>query len=656
VTFNTKGAYSNLFDRTGYPVPVSIDVVTNFTTGVTHGHGTPSPTGDAAEFAPAGTAQVYSRYNVVDAVVRGLIPGDVYHFTFYASYIDYTGNFDTLYIAQGVNTGSNILSVVKNTNQVARVPGILATANGEVRLSICKGPLNTGQYYYLLAMKIEGEYNVDRHVSAAGGDDFAGGYTNWTGAATTLQAAIDRSLRGDTVWVENGFVTDTGGRTNWPVGAALTNRVVIDKAVTVRSVSGDTNNMPVIVGAWDADSTYGCGSNAVRCVYLVEHARLVGFLLTNGATLSTNRSFYVRTSADPDAQGGGVRGESQTASIVSNCVITMNTACVGGGAYGCNIYGSTLITNLALSGTGSYRGGGGASLCSLFNSSLIRNRAAQGGGIYNGSRLYNSSIISNSSPSYGGGIRGSFIISNCVVRGNDGVTGGVTGSTIYDSMLVENLGQASYFGGATHGSTLYNCLVVSNICKNRGGGVSASTLYNCTLAGNYSSGGAGGGAASESTLYNCLLVGNATPDNRSNVPGGGAYVGRLINCTLVNNSSGGSLGGGVYGSTLTNCVSWGNNKPDANHAAFYSCGWGYTNGGVIVGNLSVDPLLLNTNAGFYRLRGNSPCVNQGINMDWMTNPVLAISRDLAGEPRLLDNTVDMGAYEYAASGTLFYVR
>ena len=258
-------ALSNLVNQTGAPTPVGIRVATNFT-GLTWNNATPTPIGDAAPFAPAGRTQAYAQNNIVDAFVHGLLPGSRYDFTFYASYINTPQNYHTLYRVQGVNEGYETLVAGNNTDQVARVQGVVADAEGKVRLSIGKGPDNTGNLCLLLAMKIEGAYNVDRFVSAAGGDDAANGYTNWAGAATTLQAAIDRCLPGDTVWVENGFVTDTGGRTNWPAGAVLTNRVVIDKAVVVRSVSGDTNNMPVIVGAWDPTATFGTGPNSVRCV------------------------------------------------------------------------------------------------------------------------------------------------------------------------------------------------------------------------------------------------------------------------------------------------------------------------------------------------------------------------------------------------------
>ena len=256
---------SNLVNQAGAPTPVGIRVATNFT-GLTWNHATPAPIGDAAEFAPAGRTQAYAQNKIADVFVHGLLPGRPYDFTFYASYINTANNYCTLYRVQGANEGYGTLVAGNNTDQVARVQGIVADAEGNVRLSIGKGPGNTGTYGLLLAMKIEGGYNVDRFVSAAGGDDAAGGYTNWAGAATTLQAAIDRCVHGDTVWVENGFTTDTGGRTNWPAGAGLTNRVVIDKAIMVRSVSGDTSNMPAIVGAWDPSAIYGTGSNSVRCV------------------------------------------------------------------------------------------------------------------------------------------------------------------------------------------------------------------------------------------------------------------------------------------------------------------------------------------------------------------------------------------------------
>ena len=44
----------------------------------------------------------------------------------------------------------------------------------------------------------------------------------------------------------------------------------------------------------------------------------------------------------------------------------------------------------------------------------------------------------------------------------------------------------------------------------------------------------------------------------------------------------------------------------------------------------------------YRLMSGSPCLNAGLNEDWM-----AASKDLAGSARLRGKTVDVGAYERA---------
>jgi hypothetical protein len=325
-------------------------------------------------------------------------------------------------------------------------------------------------------------------------------FTNWATAAHTIQDAVDASAPGDEIVVTNG-VYATGGRA--AAGFSLTNRVVIDKAITVRSVNG--REFTAIQGAKAPEG--GAGDGAMRCVYLGNGATLSGFTLTNGATASED---WFSGATSLDRSGGGVWCESTNA-LVTDCVLTGNAASFGGGGA---------------------RGG------TLWRCLLTSNAARFGGGAA-GSVLFDSQLISNSVAMWGGGV--SFSPGD------------------YDSWGAPIPGTGSPF-------TMVRCVLIGNMAAQYGGGVAgpyrdynesgrlllnldfACTLSECTLDGNWvteTNWGQGGGSFSV-WLTACTLLNNAAPHG-----GGGASGCILSNCTLNSNSA--RYGGGAVGSDLSDC-------------------------------------------------------------------------------------------------------
>jgi PKD domain/Immunoglobulin I-set domain len=200
-------------------------------------------------------------------------------------------------------------------------------------------------------------------VDAAGANPVAP-YSTWATAATNIQDAINIAAAGDIVLVTNG-VYATGGKVE---AGDLTNRVAVDKPITVTSVNGYAAT--VIKGAGDPTSTNGPG--AVRCAWLTDGATLNGFTLLNGATRATGNTATLQS-------GGGVWCVS-TNGVVSNCLLTNNTAIYGGGiSYG-TLNNCLVVFNLAVYGGGAYY----ATLnnCTVLNNYTTTIFLYRGGGTY----------------------------------------------------------------------------------------------------------------------------------------------------------------------------------------------------------------------------------------------------------------------------------
>ncbi len=187
-------------------------------------------------------------------------------------------------------------------------------------------------------------------------------------------------------------------------------------------------------------------------------------------------------------------------------------------------------------------------------------------------------------------------VSNCVFNANSAY--GMGGGAYYPRL-----------GSGTYG-TLNNCVFTGNTARN-GGGAFTCFLTNCTLTGNTAT---YGGGASSCTLNNCTLTGNTA------TYGGGTSSCTLNNCIVYFNTASGYYNNIYSGTATFTCTT-----PDPGGA----------------GNTTNDPGFVNAAAGNYRLLSNSPCINAGTNQPWMVG-----TTDLDGNPRIVNATVDIGAYEY----------
>ena len=513
----------------------------------------------------------------------------------------------------------------------------------------------------VLALAIAGSSRASTHyyVDASRSDDLGAG-TNWATAKKVIQSAIDLTLAGDTVFVTNGDYS-TGGLTNYPTGSILTTRVALVSAITVRSVNGPA--VTRIVGTRDGD---GCGPAAVRGAYLANNAALIGFTITNGATLDVNDT--------KNGINGGGAFLNGVSAYVSNCVFLDNRSfSYGAGLYGGKAYGCTFAHNRG-------SGGGAAASAVLYACTTVWNYASSGPGSNIGggglfiSTAYDSLIASNTANGDGGGTHRTDL-SNCVVIANSATNatsdgGGVARGTIRNCLVADNY--AGEIGGGMSGIS-WPCLAYNTtFSRNRSGSYAGAfyngTLYNCTLVGNQTAG--TGGGLMTSTAYNTLIAGN-----EAGSVGGGAYGSTLLNCTVVFNRARGTSwrpgGGGIHDCISSNSIVYFNEAPPdtaTNILCYgvtniaYSCSTPLPPGDF---NIEDNPLFVepgdgygtNHVAGHYPLRGRSRCVDAALLFPWMLpGDGAGRDRDLNGKPRVRGSQPDIGAYECIPDGTVISIR
>jgi len=351
-------------------------------------------------------------------------------------------------------------------------------------------------------------------------------------------------------------------------------------------------------------------------------------------------------------EGGGIYNKGNLTAV--DCTISGNSAAWGGGVYNAfsgklSLTTCTISSNTAAKANGKIdtypitvggKGGGiwNEHTATVTDSTVSGNTAVSGAGVWSQASTstsppmtVNDSIISGNRASQNGG----GIYSSCAVT--------VTNSTISGNSAGSAGGGVDDFGGVT---SLENCTLSGNSAK-FGGGVYSTlpidpvTLANCTISGNTASQGGGIwiGYESEVACNNCTISGNAASQGGGVDNWDGALT--LNNSIAAGNAnqSGGDIAGYVSSPSVNNLIGDGKGITGGikNHA----------HGNQIGTHTSpIDPLLapLGNYGGptqTMALLPGSPAIDAGSNAAIPAG----VTTDQRGLPRILNGTVDIGAFE-----------
>ncbi len=375
-------------------------------------------------------------------------------------------------------------------------------------------------------------------------------------------------------------------------------------------------------------------------IYMAASAPATGLLTVRGSTFTANRQ-----TAAASSSGGAVFLTGNTGAVIRASTFVNNFAASFGAAV--EALGIQSLTVDSCTFTGNSCGGSGAALdvtganVTVTNSTFTANKASFGTAIeretYGTMAVSNCRFANDTATTTGAAIRNTIpdpmTIDRCLFIGNYAGTGGGA---------IENVGA----GPITVTASVFS----GNIAAQRGGALLAAsgstTLTNCVFAGNSTTtaAGAGGGAiqvvAGTVALNNSTLNANTTASTAN--PGSNTIL----------HGTGSTL-------ALNNSIVWGTAAQHITGAGTSNAAFSNVKGLAPAGsNLSIDPVFINpadpdgadntwaTTDDGLRLDTCSPAINAG------SNPLVptGTTNDITGvTARILNTTVDMGAYEHPYS-------
>jgi hypothetical protein len=248
-----------------------------------------------------------------------------------------------------------------------------------------------------------------------------------------------------------------------------------------------------------------------------------------------------------------------------------------------------------------------------------------------------------------GAVRGVFLCEGATLRGFT-VTGGRTLYLTTASIDVMGGGICGAYDASDgsimqHRGLVENCIVSNNIART-GGGAQYGTYRNCFFSGNsvYNS---MGFAICRGSAEGCVFKGNGSSGNHSVL-----YCSKVVNCTLLGGQAGAENAnrglvfneGGAKYLPILNSVLLGNYATGASTNNFILSGASNTSGVTTryeSGNITGDASVVDENG---EPVAGAAVIDAG-DASFCSAEYLA-GRDLAGTRRVLNSTIDIGAYEY----------
>jgi uncharacterized repeat protein (TIGR03803 family) len=591
---------------------------------------------------------------------------------------------------------------VSSTELTATIPASDLTTVGDATITVINpapgGGTSAGLTFQVLAAP------TSVFVNGAWAGDPLGTAVTWTDGTThyvgydafgTIQAGVNAVAADGTVDVAAGTYTETD-----TIARSMTIDGAGSLAVTVNGAgAGSVFTIQPGITATIAGLTITGGDSANGG----------GGVLNDGGTITINNCTFTGNAAPGTAlsdSGAGLSNTGDGTATISGCTFSDNSAtglASGGAIYNdgtLTVSDSTIVGNSALGsgGGGGIYGHGGK--LTIEGSTIEKNSAVDGGGILvNGgdTSIDSCAILNNAATQQGGGIYGgaTLAISGSIISGNSSNYGGgildVYSLTLTDCLISDNVATPPFAYGRFKGGglavinettvTIDGCTFSGNTATDMGGGIfddgGTLTITDSTIAGNWAEDGGGINSDSIATL---VIADSTIAGNTASSRGGGVTVIGTITVTIsdstiaLNNVGSSGYGGGLYTTTgtalLNNSIvaentSGNSGSPDDIDGAVSSSSTdnligtggsgGLTNGvdgnQVGVADPGLDPNGLQNNGGptqTIALEAGSPAIDAGSNalaVDANGNPLQYDQRG-PGYPRIVNGTVDIGAFEY----------